>query len=213
MRGNRIIRTVAVGCAATVGAAALAAAPPASAAEKGTRSLATVLNLGHAKLDKNHQDFDIVTKAAEAVLSAKPKSKVKLLADGSVALTAFVPTDQAFLNLATALSGKKVTSEAKAFQTVAGLGIPTVEKVLLYHVVPGTAITSAKALTANGASLQTALSGKVIKVQVRTSPARITLVDYNKSLRNPRVILTKVDINKGNKQLAHGIDAVLMPTK
>jgi len=27
------------------------------------------------------------------------------------------------------------------------------------------------------------------------------------------VILSQVDINKGNMQVAHGIDAVLMPTK
>jgi hypothetical protein len=42
---------------------------------------------------------------------------------------------------------------------------------------------------------------------------KITLTDYNKKLKNPVVILSQVDINKFNKQVAHGIDAVLMPTK
>jgi hypothetical protein len=40
----------------------------------------------------------------------------------------------------------------------------------------------------------------------------ITLGDYNKKLKDAKVILKQVDINKGNLQIAHGIDAVLMPT-
>ncbi len=135
-----IKRVAAVGAAALIGATALVAAPAAQAAD-GETSLATVLNVGSAKFDKNHRDFDIVTKAAEAVLAAKPDSAVALLADGTTALTAFIPTDRAFMNLASALTGKKVKTEAAAFKAVAGLGIDTVETVLLYHVVPGATIT------------------------------------------------------------------------
>ena len=77
-------------------------------------------------------------------------NSVSLSADGNTALTAFIPNDQAFLNLASALSGKKVMTEAGAFKAVAGLGIDTVETVLLYHVVPGATIDSGAALKANG---------------------------------------------------------------
>jgi hypothetical protein len=49
-------------------------------------------------------------------------------------------------------------------------------------------------------------------VQVTGAPA-IILRDYNPKLANPRVNLDQVDINKGNKQVAHGINAVLLPTK
>jgi uncharacterized surface protein with fasciclin (FAS1) repeats len=115
------------------------------------------------------------------------------------------------MNLVTALTGKKPKSEADTFATVAGLGIPTVESILKFHVVPGAAIMSGDALKANGASLKTALSGKMIKVSVMGTV--ITLGDYNKKLKDPKVILAQVDINKGNLQIAHGIDAVLMPTK
>ena len=108
--------------------------------------------------------------------------------------------------------GKKVKTEAGAFKAVAGLGIDTVEKVLEYHVVPGATILSSDALKANGAKLKTALPGKVIRVTVTGAPS-IILKDYNPKLANPKVILTQVDINKGNKQVAHGIDAVLLPTK
>lgn len=209
-------KTRALGVAALATAAllplGLVAAAPASAANDGTTSLATVLKAGQAKFDKDFTDFDILTKAVETVLAAKPSSPVKVLADGTVALTAFIPTDQAFINLASALTGKKVTSEAAAFKAVAGLGVDTVESVLEYHVVPGKTILSQDALKANGAKLATALPGKVIRVKVTGAPA-IILGDYNTKLPNPKVILAKVDINEGNKQVAHGIDAVLMPTK
>ena len=36
-------------------------------------------------------------------------------------------------------------------------------------------------------------------------------VNYAPKLANPRVNLDQVDINKGNKQVAHGINAVLLP--
>lgn len=189
------------------------AAPAASAATAGTTSLASVLTGGQQGFDQDFKDYDILTAAVLAVLKAKPNSPVKVLTDGKTALTAFLPTDQAFMNLASALTKKKVTTEAAAFKAVAGLGIPTLEKVLEYHVVPGPAILSSDALKANGAKLKTALMGKTIGVKVVASPASITLVDYNMALPDPKVILTQVDINKGNMQVAHGIDAVLMPTK
>lgn len=212
MKRKNMTRVAAAGAAALIGATALVAAPSASAADDGTTSLATVLKAGQAKFDKDFKDYDIVTKAVEAVLAAKPNSPVKVLADGTTALTAFIPNDQAFINLASALSGKKVMTEAAAFAAVAGLGIDTVEQVLEYHVVPGATIMSGDALKANGAKLKTALPGKVIRVKVTSAPS-IILGDYNTALPNPKVILTQVDINKGNKQVAHGIDAVLMPTK
>ena len=192
--------------------AAAVAAPAASAADMGTVSLASVLTSGKQGFDQNHKDYDILTAAVLAVLKAKPNSPVKVLTDGKTPLTAFIPDDQAFMNLASALTKKKVTSEAAAFKVVAGLGIPTVERVLEYHVVPGATILSGDALKANGAHLKTALAGKTIGVKVVAKPASITLVDYNTKLPNPKVILNQVDINKGNVQVAHGIDAVLMPT-
>lgn len=205
---STIARAASLAAAAGLGAAALLAAPAAQAAE-GDTSLASVLKVGQAKFDRDFEDYDIVTKAAEAVLAAKPDSAVKVLADGSVALTAFIPNDQAFINLASALSGKTVKTEAGAFKAVAGLGIDTVEQVLLYHVVPGKAILSQDALKANGARLKTA-EGKNIRVKVTSKPA-IILGDRAVKIANPRVILDQVDINKGNMQVAHGINGVLLP--
>lgn len=183
---------------------------PVALLKPGTKSLASVLTAKDS-FDRNRKNYDILTAAVLAVLEAKPDSAVKVLTDGNTALTAFIPNDGAFMKLVKALTGKNAKNESAALKTVASLGIPKVEQILLYHVVPGDAILSGDALKANGASLQTAATGKVIRVGVKGT--KITLTDYNKKLKNPVVILSQVDINKGNKQVAHGIDAVLMPTK
>jgi uncharacterized surface protein with fasciclin (FAS1) repeats len=196
---------------AMTGAAFAVAAAPATAGEKnklGDRSLATVL-AADSGFDKNPRDFDILEAAVLAVLAAKPDSPVGVLADGKVRLTAFAPTDAAFRHLTADLTGKRIKSERKVFTTLAGAaGIDTIEAVLLYHVVPGATITYKQALKADGAKLQTAL-GATIKVKVRGK--RVILVDKDKDARNPRVIIPLRNINKGNKQIAHGIDRVLRP--
>src|SRR4051812_27146010 len=87
-----------------------------ASAPQGTRSLAQVLAKGGAGFDRNPYDFDILTAAVNAVLKAKPGSKVAVLADGKVALTAFLPTDRAFENLVRDLPGSRARpSEQKAF--------------------------------------------------------------------------------------------------
>jgi hypothetical protein len=210
MQSRKKVKFSALALVATLSVGAIIGLPQAQAASNGTKSLASVLTAKHS-FDKNAKNYDIVTAAILAVLKAKQNSPVKVLTQGSVAVTAFIPNDGAFENLVTALTMKKPASEAAAFATVAGLGINTVEQILEYHVVPGTAITSAAALKANGAVLKTALKNKTIHVSVMGTT--IKLHAFNTKLATPKVILSQVDINKGNLQLAHGIDAVLMPTK
>ena len=173
----------------------------------GTNSLAAVLTVKNS-IDRNPRNFDILTAAVLAVMKAKPNSPVKVLTDGTTPLTAFVPTDAAFRSFARSISNKTITSEEGAFKVIAGLGIDAIEQVLLFHVIPGATILSEDAMKANGASLQSALTGKVIKVAVRGDS--IQLMDYNRA-SDPRIISNLVDINRGNRQVAHGIAAVLLP--
>jgi uncharacterized surface protein with fasciclin (FAS1) repeats len=205
------MRKIAAGIAAAsaVALAAGAMAPAAQAAD-GTKSLAAVLTASTPKFDKNWNDYDIVTAAVLAVLEAKPTSAVGVLAKGDVALTAFIPSDKAFRTLAEDLTGKKPSSEKKTFEAVAGLGgIDLVETVLLYHVVPGATIDSKAALASDDAFLFTALKDGYFRVNVVKSGTQIRLKDRDGNSRNPRV--NAVDINKGNMQIAHGIDRVLRP--
>ncbi|GGK24452.1 hypothetical protein GCM10010124_16210 [Pilimelia terevasa] len=209
MRLGRTSSRLIAGIAATLATLAPSAAAHASG-PTGTRSLAQVLARDGGGFDHRPNDFDILTAAVNAVLKAKPGSPVAVLADGGTALTAFLPTDRAFENLAREISGSHdLPGEKQAFTTVAALGIDTVEGVLLYHVVPGVTITRKAAVKADGAKLTTA-AGSAITVQVtgRCFP-RVSLRDADTDDRDPRVV--KFDINKGNRQIAHGIDAVLRP--
>ncbi|GAA0586979.1 hypothetical protein GCM10010172_85060 [Paractinoplanes ferrugineus] len=203
---------VAVVATAAVVASALTAAPASAHGTKPlkTKSLAAVLTADKSGFDRNGQDYDILTAAVQAVLKAKPASPVGVLADGKTALTAFLPNDLAFERLVADIQHtKRLPGEKAAFTAVAGLGINTVESVLLYHVVPGATITARTALKSDNAMLTTA-AGSKIKVDVYGHwRKRIALIDADRSDRNPRVI--RFDINKGNKQIAHGIDRVLRP--
>jgi len=191
--------------AALIGGVILLGATSTSSAA-GTTSMAAVLTADGNQFDNNSKDFDVLTEAVLAVLANNPNSAVKVLTDGTVALTVFAPTDEAFRALVKDLTGKNVRSEKKIFAAVAGLGLPTVEAVLLYHVVAGSTITSKQALKADGATLSMASGGKV---SVDVTNKKITLTDANDSLKDPMVIA--VDINKGNAQIAHAIDRVLIP--
>ena len=199
----------------TVGLAfALGAAPAVAhtrSTEPGTRSLAAVLTADGNRFDRNPNDYDIVTEAVLAVLAAKPGSAVGVLADGKVALTAFLPNDWAFRSLVYDLTGRWYRSEASVFNSlVAAVGVDTVESVLLYHVVPGATITRKAALRSDNAVLDTALAGATITVDVRHRWLRkVVLVDADPNDRNP--VVRKFDINRGNLQIAHGITAVLRP--
>ena len=204
--------TTAIAIFGLAGAAALVGAPAASAhgdshTTTGTRSLAAVLAKDGGGFDRNWNDFDIVDNAVTAVLKAKPGSPVGVLADGTVALTAFLPTDRAFRNLATDLTGRHYRSESAVFAAVASLGIDTVEAVLLYHVVPGATVTYRQALRSDGATLTTASGGSVtVHVVCRYL---VQLQDADPNDGNPWVV--RPDINKGNPQIAHGISEVLRP--
>lgn len=194
------------------GSAVAVATGPAQASDEqklGKRSLAKVLAADGGGFDKNAGDFDILDNAVRAVLAADPDSPVAVLADGKVKLTAFAPTDAAFRRLTTELTGKRYDSERRVFNKLAkAAGVETIEDVLLYHVVPGAPITYKQAKAADGAKLETALE-ETVKVRVRNG--RVILVDKDTDDRNARVVKDLKNINKGNRQIAHGVDRVLRP--
>ena len=191
--------------AATTG---VIAAPAAQAADPG--SLAEVLLSDDSGFDRDRRDYDIVTAAALAVLGAKPDSPVGLLTQGDVALTAFLPNDQAFRFLVRDLTGQYVRAEADVFAAVASLGIDTVEFVLLYHVYPGGAIDSASAVQADGVELTMADGGSITVDVLAPRAALVRLVDNDTDARDPFLDRRNLDIRAG-AQIAHGIDRVLRP--
>lgn len=170
--------------------------------------LTELMKLKKAKFDNNSKDFDIFTSLFLDIWGMKPDSAVKVLSDGNVKLTAFIPTDAAFRKLVMDLTKKNITSEQGVKDAVLSLGLSTVEKVLLYHVHLGDPIDSYTALLANGVTLKMA-NKKNLLVKTTTTPS-ITLVDKNKKLKNAEMLLSNLDLNLGNKQVAHAIDRVLL---
>ena len=223
MKKRHLVPVVAAlaGALAVPAAVAAPAAPAASTTSNvstassttGTRSLASVLLADGNRFDGNWYDYDIVTEAVLAVLAAKPDSPVGLLTRGEVPLTAFLPNDRAFQVLAADLTGRWYGKESQVFDALAGaVGTDALEAVLLYHVVPGDAITSRDALRSDGASLATALPGASITVDVVSRWLRlIRLVDNDRNDADPLVNPRALDLNKGNRQIAHGLVLVLRP--
>jgi hypothetical protein len=179
----------------------------------GNRSLAAALTAhGNGKFDRNWNDYDIVTQAVMAVVKAKPTSAVSVLTQGRVRLTAFIPDDRAFRRLAKDLTGTAPRTEKATFNAlVSAVGVDAIEQVLLYHVVPGATITARKALASDGAVLTTAQGGTItVGVAERRVPL-IVLQDKDPNALDPIVDPAGLNINKGNKQIAHGIVFVLRP--
>jgi hypothetical protein len=221
------LRRTAVALAA-VGAAAAVSAPAAMASTPapGERSLATVLLADSAGddangFDRNWYDYDIVTQAALAVISARggaDNTPVGLLTKGGVPLTAFIPDDRSFQVLTKEITGTWYGTEKGVFSALAGaVGIDTIEQVLLYHVyaggttgVPAT-ITKKTALGADNVALKMANGGTVTVDVVNRWLPLVVLKDADTNDVNPFVNPRRFDINAGNKQIAHGIVFVLRP--
>lgn len=180
----------------------------------GNTSLAAALTAhGNGKFDRNWNDYDIVTQAVLAVLEAKPDSPVKALTQGGVRLTAFIPDDRSFRKLTRDLTGSAPRTEKATFNAlVSAVGVDAIEQVLQYHVVPGVRINAKKALRSDGATLDTALPGASVTVTVadRKIPL-IVLTDNDPDDVDPIVDPGALNLNKGNKQIAHGIIFVLRP--
>lgn len=208
MRMRHRITTGVAGLAAAAMATTTLAVPAQAAqtAAQGNRSLATVL-AADSGFDRNWRDFDIVEAAVLAVLDAKPDSPVALLTKGRQRATAFVPTDAAFRRLVGQLTGRKPANERATFRAVVNtFDIDTIETVLLYHVVAGRTLNANRVIASEGRHLQTAAG---IPLEVRVRNGNVILVDQDRDARNARVVVP--NINRGNKQIGHGIGQVLRP--
>jgi len=204
-------RAIAVAAAAGVALVPALIGASSASAKPGSEPLAGVLladttKKGNPSFDDKGKDFDILTAAVLAVLDAKPNSAVSILTDGNARLTAFLPTDGGFERTGKALGITAHSEERLATKYVKTLGVDGLESVLLYHVVAGVKINAAAAADSDGAQLETAL-GQNIRVNVTHDG--IFIKDKATDVANPKVII--VDINKGNKQIGHGINRVLLP--
>ena len=171
-------------------------ADDAHALERGKPSESTIVETAVAlsgtpfEFDSDPSDFDVLVAAVVAT------GVNESVLDGSDDYTVFAPTDQAFLDLASALSGSDVSDESDAFDIIVdAVGVDGVTGVLAYHVTAGTrgsrSVTRAKQVTM--------LDGNTIS-------ARAGFVEANGSDAD----FLAVDVRVADGMI-HVIDAVLLP--
>ena len=129
---KHLATAVALATAAVTTASLTIAPAEAGSAPLGTTSLAEVLAADGLDFDDNWKDFDILDQAVNDVIEAKPESAVAVLADGTVKLTAFAPTDRAFRKLVEEVAGTKPEDEASTYELLSTVGVDTIESILLY---------------------------------------------------------------------------------
>lgn len=150
-------------------------------------------------------DFDLLAFAVDRVLTARPASPVGVLADPEQALTAFLPDDDAFLaSLEAALPGRIPTEKAAGGRLRSAFTVAELEQVLLDHVVLDATLVSEQVLASDGAELTTA-GGSTLTVQVDGTTVRLLDADGQVA-----ATVTAVDVNRGQVQVAHVIDRVLL---
>jgi uncharacterized surface protein with fasciclin (FAS1) repeats len=207
--------TSALAAAALTATTFAAAASPTQATESplGTRSLATVLAADGHGFDSNWNDFDLVDRYVLRVLRLKPTSALAVLTQGDQRLTAFVPTDRGFRIMGEIILDHRFASERALFKALwrAAGGtraerVATVENILLYHLVADRPLTARRLVHLAPTSLTTMQGGSV---RVRVRNGNLVLLDHDPV--SPRSRVVAPNINKGNRQIAHGISQVLRP--
>lgn len=156
--------------------------------------------------DRRWHDFDIVT---QAVLLYP--DLVAAASNPDLDLTVFLPNDLAFRKLVQDLTGQRLGTESEVFGAVAGLGLETVETVLTYHIIVGSAIDYRTARQSDGAVLTT-LQGGSLTVDVRGHRwwSSVRLVDNDPDDRDATVVWPNVG-GEATNGFAHGMDRVLRP--
>lgn len=189
-------RLLTLGLATTLMAALAvpaAAAPPDFAQKSAATIVETALAVSGpdwdladptSNFDDNPDDFDILINALLATGAVG-------LFDGDTNWTVFAPTDQAFLDLASALAGSTITDEGEAFSTIAGaVGVDGVLSVLAYHLTEGVrnsvSVTRAKQVTMFDGNPISARGGSVdaigsdagfVAVDLRVADGIIHIID------------------------------------
>lgn len=195
---NKRIRLAVAAAAAT---ALVLTAAPAQAHDhagppSGTLVDVAVAASGGGTPDENSRDYDLLV---QAVLATGLDGA---LADASQTYTVFAPDDRAFLRLVTDLTGTAPASEAEALTTItSAFSADQIKNILLYHVVAGKKLSPLRVLTSRSLTMA---NGGIVQ------PRGIKLRDESPQLKDPRLVLRKINIQASNGVI-HTIDRVLVP--
>jgi uncharacterized surface protein with fasciclin (FAS1) repeats len=195
---NKRIRLAVAAAAAT---ALVLTAAPAQAHDHAGPPSGTIVDVavaasGGGTPDENSRDYDLLV---QAVLATGLDGA---LADASQTYTVFAPDDRAFLRLVTDLTGTAPASEAEALTTItSAFSADQIKNILLYHVVAGKKLSPLRVLTSRSLTMA---NGGIVQ------PRGIKLRDESPQLKDPRLVLRKINIQASNGVI-HTIDRVLVP--
>ena len=185
-------------------------AETANAAPTESMTITDIVAMSGGEFDRNTRDFDILL---NAVLAAGLEDE---LADPNADVTVYAPNDRAFIRLAQDL-GFESRDEAGAYNFIVdaltGLGggnpIPVLIDVLLYHVSAGSksALKVGKAEVIDTLLLNATILPQLTKTR---KSFRVTLVDNEPELKDPRIVGSGSDI-KASNGIIQTIDRVLVP--
>jgi uncharacterized surface protein with fasciclin (FAS1) repeats len=196
MKKKNTVTAITAAIAALVLVGPVAPASAHGSAPSGTIVDVAIAASGGGTPDANPYDYDLLVQALVATNLAP------VLADSSRRFTVFAPNDRAFLRLVTDVTGTAPASEAAALTTITTtLSVEQISSLLLYHVVPDRSLGAVEVLLSKSITMA---NGGVVK------PRLTTLRDENTALRDPRLILSALNIRATNGVL-HGIDRVLIP--
>lgn len=191
-------------CVAAGTGPAGAVAPP-----SGHRSILAMLAQDGHHLDRNWHDFDLADKFLHKVIAARPDSPLAVVAHGRQRVTAFLGTDAAYRRMATTIMGRHMHSERQIYRALMRVGgIDGAEGVLSANFVSGHTLKYHWFLSHAPTTLTT-LQGATVKVRVHNG--HVVLVDRDTASPNSRIIRPLRNLNAGNRQVAHGVTAVLSP--
>lgn len=187
----------------------------AAAAMAGSLAFAVPAQAADPIGDGDPYNFDIVNAAIAA-------TDADVILGGLASYTAFLPNDRAFEVLAKSrgLLGSDfrygaTVNEQKVLDALVGeLTLPTIEAVLLYHVVTGETITGDDVVSGKRIKSLTMANGQELKVYVVSKNAPfIVLGDQDGRFFNDYVVKSKINFGyePGDAVVVHGISDVLIP--
>lgn len=198
---RRSLAGLIVGALSVAGLATAAGPATADPGRTASRTITELVARSGGDFDDNNWDFDLLLNAVVAAGLADA------LDDPDVHLTLFAPRDSAFIKLAQDL-GYGGSDEEGAFghivETLTAIGngdpIPTLQAVLLYHVVDG----RLPARLVLRADELTTLQGGTIELR------GLQLRDNDPDFRNAVVLARKSNIRVKNG-IVHSISRVMIP--
>lgn len=181
-----------------------------------------------AEADKDRGRYNIIGTVVGAILDSGVETKLALAANPGVEATAFLPTDVAFRRLVADLTGQKwwQVKESDVIPALLPLGIPTINAIVEYHVIPGKVdYRTALSLDTNRRNGTNVFVETLLGAEIGVDRRGFALqIDDSGAIANPILagaglpeigpnnpFVVQADKNGGVNGIIHGISEVLLP--